>query len=62
MNTATQDILKSMDRNSIVVILESHGYACFDEDTTRDLREKLTTDITELTIPENELPQSILAA
>lgn len=44
-----------MDREKIVAILESYGFACYDKETTDELRAALVANIEDGTIDPNVL-------
>lgn len=47
-----------LDREDIVRILESYGFACYDSETTDDLREALRINVMDGTIPITDLEQT----
>lgn len=42
-----------MSREEIVAVLEAYGFACYDSETTAQLREALVVNIQDKTIPLN---------
>jgi len=44
-----------LDRKELVEILEQHGFACYDTESTDDLREALRANVLDGTIPRSVL-------
>lgn len=53
MSVITNEVSKAinwLDRDQIVKILESYGFACYDKESTDDLRDELRNNIADGTI------------
>jgi len=45
-----------LDRTQVIQILEDYGFACYDNESTDELRNALRTNIDDGTIPRSVLP------
>lgn len=50
IDAAVSKAINWLDREKIVTILESYGFACYDSESTDDLRDALRTNIADNTI------------
>ena len=57
MQQATHTAINQLDREQIVKILEEYGFACYDSESTDELREALRSNIEAGTIDPSVLDQ-----
>jgi len=57
MQQATHTAINQLDREQIVKILEEYGFACYDSESTDELREALRSNIEDGTIDPSVLDQ-----
>jgi hypothetical protein len=53
MNQALHMVINQLSRTQTIAILENHGFACYDSESTDDLEEALRSNIEDGTIDES---------